>query len=72
MHRPATLMARPLGRAELDMSVSQEQSDAPEAEQGASTEEVLGELAESIRTLDFSQPTKFTTELRRRIVRALD
>jgi flagellar motor switch protein FliM len=72
MHRPATLMARPLGRAELDMSVSQEQSDAPEAEQGASTEDVLGELAESIRTLDFSQPTKFTTELRRRIVRALD
>jgi flagellar motor switch protein FliM len=27
---------------------------------------------EQIRTLDFSQPTKFTTELRRRIVRALD
>ncbi len=27
---------------------------------------------EHIRTLDFSQPTKFTTELRRRIVRALD
>jgi flagellar motor switch protein FliM len=30
------------------------------------------EHAEQIRTLDFSQPTKFTTELRRRIVRALD
>ncbi len=28
--------------------------------------------AEHVRTLDFSQPTKFTTELRRRIVRALD
>lgn len=27
---------------------------------------------EQVRTLDFSQPTKFTTELRRRIVRALD
>jgi flagellar motor switch protein FliM len=31
-----------------------------------------GASGEHIRTLDFSQPTKFTTELRRRIVRALD
>jgi flagellar motor switch protein FliM len=29
-------------------------------------------IAEHLRTLDFSQPTKFTTELRRRISRALD
>jgi flagellar motor switch protein FliM len=30
------------------------------------------EAIEQIRTLDFSQPTKFTTELRRRIARSLD
>ncbi len=53
------------------MSVSQEQSEAPELEE-SDTEAVLDELAGRIRTLDFSQPTKFTTELRRRIVRALD
>jgi flagellar motor switch protein FliM len=35
--------------------------------------EQQGEAAvERVRTLDFSQPTKFTTELRRRIGRALD
>jgi len=35
--------------------------------------EQQGETAvERVRTLDFSQPTKFTTELRRRIGRALD
>lgn len=35
-------------------------------------EELARDAAEPVRTLDFSQPTKFTTELRRRIVRALD
>jgi flagellar motor switch protein FliM len=58
------------------MSVSQgeEQSDAPEVEEPEQTggEEATGEAAERIRALDFSQPTKFTTELRRRIGRALD
>jgi flagellar motor switch protein FliM len=49
------------------MSVSEEQSDAAELEEPASSPQ-----REQIRTLDFSQPTKFTTELRRRIVRALD
>jgi flagellar motor switch protein FliM len=49
------------------MSVSQEQSEAPQLEKDASPPE-----GERIRALDFSQPTKFTTELRRRIVRSLD
>jgi flagellar motor switch protein FliM len=34
--------------------------------------EGAGGAATAVRELDFSQPTKFTTELRRRIVRALD
>jgi flagellar motor switch protein FliM len=34
--------------------------------------EPADEAAAQIRTLDFSQPTKFTTELRRRIARSLD
>jgi flagellar motor switch protein FliM len=64
------------------MSVGQEQSDAPDLEHPESSEvkrssppeavEPTGVGPEGIRTLDFSQPTKFTTELRRRIVRALD
>jgi flagellar motor switch protein FliM len=37
-----------------------------------SQEEPAVEAVEQIRTLDFSQPTKFTTELRRRIARSLD
>ena len=37
-----------------------------------SQEDTAVEDLEQIRALDFSQPTKFTTELRRRIVRALD
>ncbi|HSZ05557.1 MAG TPA: FliM/FliN family flagellar motor switch protein [Solirubrobacteraceae bacterium] len=37
-----------------------------------SQEETHSDASERIRTLDFSQPTKFTTELRRRIIRALD
>jgi len=63
-----------------DMSVEEEQSDAADA--GRVQTPVAGEHAEAaehatvgpegVRTLDFSQPTKFTTELRRRIVRALD
>jgi flagellar motor switch protein FliM len=58
------------------MSVSQgeQQSDAPEVAEPeqAGVEESSGEGVEQIRALDFSQPTKFTTELRRRISRALD
>jgi flagellar motor switch protein FliM len=58
------------------MSVTQDakQGDVAEAElpgqagAGADTRAA----GEQVRTLDFSQPTKFTTELRRRIVRALD
>ncbi len=48
------------------MSVSQGE------EQEVAAEEPAGEAAVQIRTLDFSQPTKFTTELKRRIMRALD
>jgi len=38
----------------------------------AESEEQLEEADAGVRALDFSQPTKFTTELRRRIARALD
>jgi flagellar motor switch protein FliM len=58
------------------MSVSQgeEHSDVPEVEEPerAAAEESSGEAAEHIRAIDFSQPTKFTTEFRHRIARALD
>ncbi len=58
------------------MSVSQgeEQSDAPEVKepQAAEEDEQAGAGVPRVRALDFSQPTKFTTELRRRIGRALD
>jgi len=54
-------------------------SESEDDKQGAVAEAEPPEQAggergqgEQIRTLDFSQPTKFTTELRRRIVRALD
>jgi flagellar motor switch protein FliM len=51
------------------MSVSQEDQRAELATLG---EEPAAEGVTQIRTLDFSQPTKFTTELRRRIARSLD
>jgi flagellar motor switch protein FliM len=56
------------------MSASQEETQGPVAQE-APPEHAGARHAgagEQIRTLDFSQPTKFTTELRRRIVRALD
>jgi flagellar motor switch protein FliM len=46
--------------------------DSPEAHDTAAVAGPADESGERIRTLDFSQPTKFTTELRRRIGRALD
>ena len=46
-------------------------AEAQEPEQ-TDVEEASVEALEQIRTLDFSQPTKFTTELRRRIARSLD
>ncbi|HYM54409.1 MAG TPA: FliM/FliN family flagellar motor switch protein [Solirubrobacteraceae bacterium] len=54
------------------MSVSQ--SEDPEVKEPAQAagEESEIEGGERVRTLDFSQPTKFTTELRRRIGRAFD
>ncbi len=70
------------------MSVSQgeEHSEAPAVAQpdgegvsgegvsdgGASSEGASSQAGGPVRTLDFSQPTKFTTELRRRIGRALE
>jgi flagellar motor switch protein FliM len=48
--------------------VSNEQLEADATSLGES----LDDAAQSVRTLDFSQPTKFTTELRRRIARALE
>jgi flagellar motor switch protein FliM len=58
------------------MSVSEDdkqgavaEAEPPETAGAAGPPSAAGE---HIRTLDFSQPTKFTTELRRRIVRALD
>ena len=48
-------------------------SDAPAAQaEPSAPEESVPEPAGRIRTLDFSQPTKFTTEIRRRIGSALD
>jgi flagellar motor switch protein FliM len=41
-------------------------------EQSAGEPAARSQDAERIRALDFSQPTKFTTELRRRIARSLD
>jgi flagellar motor switch protein FliM len=50
-----------------------EPDGADEAEAAlAEHDESPGEPAGQVRALDFSQPTKFTTELRRRIARALD
>jgi flagellar motor switch protein FliM len=58
------------------MSVSQgdQQSQAPDAETPEQPLEDAPEIDASsrIRALDFSQPTKFTSELRRRIARTLD
>jgi flagellar motor switch protein FliM len=51
--------------AELDDAALDDAEQTTVAEPG-------GEPAGQVRTLDFSQPTKFTTELRRRILRALD
>jgi flagellar motor switch protein FliM len=58
------------------VSVSQddkqsELADADEVEPAGEGDASIEAVAQ-IRTLDFSQPTKFTTELRRRILRALD
>jgi len=47
-----------------------EDAQAPEAQAGG--EGSSSQSAERVRSLDFSQPTKFTTELRRRIGRVLD
>jgi len=58
----------------MSVSQSEQKSGDPEiqeAEQAAGGE-ASPQAAEGVRTLDFSQPTKFTTELRRRIGRALD
>jgi flagellar motor switch protein FliM len=57
----------------MSVGQGQEQTDSAavqEPEHGG--ESSPSEAGEQIRTLDFSQPTKFTTELRRRIIRALD
>lgn len=51
------------------MSVSQ---DDEQAGVTALEDEPVDDVVTQIRTLDFSQPTKFTTELRRRIARSLD
>jgi flagellar motor switch protein FliM len=49
------------------------QADASPAGAGADTEDPYPQPAsERIRTLDFSQPTKFTVDLRHRIARAID
>ncbi len=58
----------------MSVSQSDKQSQAPDTElpeQAAADDSAITE-APRIRALDFSQPTKFTTEFRRRIARALD
>jgi flagellar motor switch protein FliM len=71
----------PEARGISDAEVAPEVQDMREDENGAAAEEepntssVLDSPEQPegrVRTLDFSQPTKFTTELRRRIGRALD
>jgi hypothetical protein len=55
----------------MSVSQSSEQGEETDTADGAVPVEA-DSAAQRIRTLDFSQPTKFTTEIRRRIVRALD
>jgi flagellar motor switch protein FliM len=56
------------------MSASEAAEVEASSPQGAPQEPTTfdGHPASNVRTLDFSQPTKFTTELRRRISRTLD
>jgi flagellar motor switch protein FliM len=55
------------------MSQTSGESQAPEAEQAQPPEaDGAAPPTAAIRKLDFSQPTKFTTDLRRRVERALD
>jgi flagellar motor switch protein FliM len=56
----------------VSVSQGEEQSEAPAAAEPQDGEGAPSEAAAHVRTLDFSQPTKFTTELRRRIGRALE
>ncbi len=52
-------------------AASAEHLEEPEDPPAASASEGVGPGGHLIRTVDFSQPTKFTAELRRRIARAL-
>ncbi len=58
----------------MSVGQSDKQGEAPGSEIPERAPEAGGAVAAAprIRALDFSQPTKFTTELRRRIARALD
>jgi flagellar motor switch protein FliM len=60
---------------EPDGAVAVQEADGAACAQEAdvtSLGQSLGAANQHVRTLDFSQPTKFTTELRRRISRTLD
>ena len=54
------------------MSQGEEQGEAPAVAEPQDGERAPNDDAAHVRILDFSQPTKFTTELRRRIGRALE
>ena len=54
-----------------DQAGVEDVEEVDQAEQ-ATVLEPPSDAVDEVRTLDFSQPTKFTTELRRRILRALD
>jgi flagellar motor switch protein FliM len=58
----------------VNVGESEQQGDLADIEQAEQTTVAgsSGEVIDEVRALDFSQPTKFTTELRRRILRALD
>jgi flagellar motor switch protein FliM len=60
------------GDAQALKEPEQQDAQAVQEPEQTSTESAQSEAIQHIRTLDFSQPTKFTTELRRRIIRALD
>ncbi len=62
-HSEAPAVAKPDGEAVSGDGVS---------DGGASSDGASSEAGGPVRTLDFSQPTKFTTELRRRIGRSLE
>ncbi len=73
----ATKAERPAAKARAAVAAAGQNAPGAKARVAADEEISPGEqpdgpIAGQIRTLDFSQPTKFTTEIRRRIAGAID